>query len=364
MKSSREDKFAGALKSLDEWFARAARVLPWRSEPAPYRVWISEVMLQQTQVATVVPYFDRFVERFPDLHTLAASTEEEVLRYWAGLGYYARGRNLLRAAKAIDRAGQFPAERRDLESLPGIGAYTAGAILSIAFDKPEPILDANVERVLSRLRKIRRDDKPQTYKKKLWRLSACVVNKAHALGIRPSVCNQALMEIGALVCSPKKPDCARCPLASICKAFAAGAPESYPGNAAPKLWKPVEEVVYCLVDETGSVCLARREDGQWRGGLWDFPAELPASLAKLAEAGSVVTRHVVTNHRIRRTTKVYRAERKALIAAGGLDCCLVPLDALVGGRKPGAKLPPVGSALLKTVKSLKVYLDKETITQA
>jgi adenine-specific DNA glycosylase len=130
------------------------------------------------------------------------------------------------------------------------------------------------------------------------------------------------------------------------------APENYPGNAAPKLWKPVEETVYCLVDETGSVCLTRREDGEWRGGLWDFPAEPPASLVHLTETGSVVTRHVVTNHRIRRTTKVYRVERKALIAAGGLDCCLVPLEALTSGRKVHAKTPPVGSALLKTVKVL------------
>lgn len=291
--------FKDGLGALGAWFERQKRVLPWRDNPSLYRVWISEIMLQQTQVATVVPYFERFLERFPDVRALAEAPLDDVLLLWAGLGYYSRARNLHRAAQALAERG-FPETLEGWLELPGVGRYTAGAILSIALDQPRPILDGNVERVLSRLRRVKRDE---NFKTRLWRLSLAFVERGAREGVQPSALNQALMELGATVCSPRRPRCEACPLSRLCRARAAGDAESFPPARPRKKWLEVREELHCLL-AGDRVLLRRRAAGEWRAGLWDLPAEAPVG-AELV--GSVQTRHVVTRHKVARVTRVWRA---------------------------------------------------------
>src|SRR5512145_3517829 len=193
-------------RSLLRWYKKHSRALPWRDEPTPYRVWISEIMLQQTQVKTVIPYYNRFLERFPNVETLAKAREEDVLALWAGLGYYSRARNLHKsAALIVHRYGHFPADFDTILALPGIGRYTAGAICSIAFNQPKPILDGNVMRVLARLYGVAGDPRAARPNARLWKLAEDLVLRA-AKTRQPRACshlNQSLMELGALVCTPK-----------------------------------------------------------------------------------------------------------------------------------------------------------------
>ncbi len=297
-------EFAGALKRLARWFERGQRVLPWRSEPSLYRVWVSEIMLQQTQVATVVPYFERFLRQFPDVNVLARAREEDLLAAWAGLGYYSRARNLLKAAREVSARGDFPRTRAGWLELPGVGPYTAGAILSIALELPEPILDGNVERVLSRLRRVGRRKGDGLYKDALWKLARSVVETGHGLGLKPSVINQALMELGATVCSPLSPRCEACPLEEQCLARKEGEVKSYPPPRPAKEWIRVSERVHCVVDGRGRVWVNRRQMGEWRAGLWDFPLGIPR--LAVVDFGQVSTRHIVTRHKIERVTRVAR----------------------------------------------------------
>ena len=231
------------LIALGRWFERQKRVLPWRDAPTPYRVWVSEIMLQQTQVVTVVPYFERFMASFPTVERLAAASEDAVMKHWAGLGYYSRARNLHRAAQGVvtDSGGAFPADREGWESIPGVGPYTAGAILSIAYEKPEAILDGNVERVVSRFRTVTRAGGDSFYKQRLWRLSGLGVRQAASAGVSPSVFNQALMELGATVCTPKNPRCELCPVAEGCRARAMATHEAFPPKKARKPFVGVDE---------------------------------------------------------------------------------------------------------------------------
>ncbi|MFL5815879.1 MAG: A/G-specific adenine glycosylase [Bdellovibrionia bacterium] len=293
------------LNQLGEWFERQKRVLPWRDEPTLYRVWISEIMLQQTQVITVIPYFERFVSRFPSVETLAAAPEEDVLLHWAGLGYYSRARNIHKAARQIVAAGGFPRTREGWLDVPGVGPYTAGAILSIALNQPESILDGNVERVLSRVRRVSRAGGDAAYKNRLWRLSKVFVERAHEQGVRPSVLNQAMMELGATVCTPKKPKCLLCPIASMCRAHQNSEEEAYPPKKKPKEWLAVKEEVHCIFDSKGRMLLALRRPGEWRAGLWDFPEESPVAKTKLARVGKVESKLIVTRHKITRTAHVW-----------------------------------------------------------
>src|SRR4051812_5788461 len=205
-------------KRLSSWYSKQARDLPWRRSRDPYRVWISEIMLQQTQVATVRDYFERFVRRFPDIQSLAAADETDVLRLWEGLGYYRRARQLHAAARkvVVDFGGDFPSKLDKLQQLPGIGRYTAGAIASIAFDRRAPILEANTIRLLSRLIAFRGNPHSQAGQRPLWQVAENILPQR-----RVAEFNQALMELGSLVCTPNEPKCSSCPLSGVCAAFAA-----------------------------------------------------------------------------------------------------------------------------------------------
>ena len=345
---SKRQEFGYALDGLSAWFDRKKRILPWRDEPTLYRVWISEIMLQQTQVVTVVPYFERFLARFPSVEILAAAPMEDVLAQWAGLGYYSRARNLHKAAQKIVAEGGFSqdgsgrlATREGWLEIPGVGDYTAGAILSIALDQPEAILDGNVERVLSRVRRVGRARGDALYKARLWRLSRAFVTRAHARGLHPRVINQALMELGATTCTPRKPLCDLCPLKGLCRAQARGEQEIYPPRKKRKEWLEVREELHCVVDPRGRVLLRQRREGEWRAGLWDLPSEAPGGAECL---GSVESRHVVTRHKITRVTQVWRSV--ALTAA----------EAGEGGTRWVSLAAPevaVGSALKKTLQSVR-----------
>ena len=318
--------FSDLLGALSDWFGASARALPWRSDPSPYRVWISEIMLQQTVVAAVIPYFNRFVETFPDVGTLAAADTESVLALWSGLGYYSRARNLHRAAKILS-AGGFPRTRREWEALPGVGPYTAGAVLSVAFNQPEAILDGNIERVWSRFRCLPRSG---AYKERLWRLSRFAVSETVRAGLRPSTVNQALMELGALVCRPSSPDCGGCPLAPRCKALLRRAVARYPEKRQRAAFKNLTETVYVYRRSDGRLWLPPPEnDRRWRQGTRDFPlSENPRWRPFVRLAGEFETVHVVTNHKILRTAKLYDLSDEAPLTADEETAFVADLSAL------------------------------------
>ena len=251
---------------LLRWYRRHRRDLPWRRTRDPYAIWVSEAMLQQTTVAAVIPYWERFLTRFPNLQTLARASEDEVLALWTGLGYYRRARALREGAIAVMNRhdGSVPSERDALLALPGIGPYTAGAIASVAFDRPEPVVDGNVKRVFARLFAIRTDG--ARTEKRYWTIARALVE-----GPSPGDLNQAVMELGATICTPRSPDCNRCPLARACRARALGNPEAFP-KARPR--PPVQGVGVALawIERNGRFLLERRHPGSPLRGSWDLPA--------------------------------------------------------------------------------------------
>jgi len=257
--------------ALLAWIAAGRRDLPWRRARAPYAVWISEVMLQQTQVASVTPYFERWMIRFPSVRALAEAPLDDVLKAWEGLGYYARARNLQAAAREIValHGGEVPADREALLRLPGIGRYTAGAILSLAFGRPEPILDGNVRRVLCRVDDIADDPKSPATERRLWERAGALVKAAPAG--QAGDLNEALMELGALVCTPGKPDCAACPLAKWCLAHARGVEAERPVKTARKQTPHYDVTAALIRDPGGSFLIVRRPAKGLLGGLWGFP---------------------------------------------------------------------------------------------
>ena len=254
-------------RKLRAWFDGAKRDLPWRRSRDPYRVWVSEIMLQQTTVAAVVAYFNRFMEAFPTVQSLAAAPEREVLRLWEGLGYYRRARQLHAAAQRIvgEHGGVFPRDPAEVRALPGIGRYTAGAISSIAYDLPEPILEANTVRLLSRLSAYRDDPLAKDGQEHLWAWAAALVPKQE-----PGLFNQALMELGALLCTPREPQCTVCPVASLCGARKLGLEREIPKPKAKKVFEEVREAAV-LIRRRGQVLLVEWAAGKRWAGLWDFP---------------------------------------------------------------------------------------------
>ena len=273
------------------WYRRGHRDMPWRQLRDPYAIWVSEIMLQQTRVDTVKAYFQRFMARFPTVAALAAAPADEVLSLWSGLGYYARARNLHAAAAEIVAryGGEFPRQEAAVRALPGIGPYTAGAILSIAFGQQTALLDGNVIRVLSRLRAL--DESPDSAlgKRLYWSLSAALVPPpsptptAGEPGANdPGDFNQALMELGAMVCVPQRPSCLVCPLIAECAAHQRGQVELYPPKKAAREL-PVVEVVTLVLRCRGEVLLLRRPAAGLWGGLWE-PATLPCEPAEDVEA--------------------------------------------------------------------------------
>lgn len=249
------------------WYDRYARDLPWRRTSDPYAVWVSEIMLQQTQVTSVVPYFERFLRDFPTIADLAAAPEDEVLRRWEGLGYYRRARNLHRAARYLAEhyRGRLPNDPEVVRSLPGIGRYTAGAILSIAFDRHMPILEANTLRLLSRLIAYSGDPRSSAGQHKLWGLAERLLPRQ-----RVGRFNQALMELGAEVCRVREPRCDECPLRRSCAAFAAGLQARIPRPARPPQIEHVHEAAVVVL-RRGRYLLERRGDDERWAGMWDFP---------------------------------------------------------------------------------------------
>jgi len=271
------NRFADRLLA---WFDRHGRKgLPWQQEPTPYRVWVSEVMLQQTRVETVLPYFHRFLARFPDIPTLAAADQGEVLALWSGLGYYARGRHLWRAARQIRErhGGAFPAEFAAVAALPGIGRSTAGAILSLSsLRQRHPILDGNVKRVLARCFAVAGWSGEAAVQARLWQLAEALLPPQRAGDY-----NQALMDLGALICTRSRPRCDQCPLSARCIALAEGHVTRHP-TPKPRRQLPVRQVQMLVIrDAAGKVLLQRRPPSGLWGGLWSLP-ECPAEADAVA----------------------------------------------------------------------------------
>ena len=261
-------------EALRTWYARVARPLPWRADADPYRVWVSEVMLQQTTVAAVVPYYERFLAAFPTAGALADAGEADVLKLWEGLGYYSRARNLHAAARAVVARGGWPRTVAGLRELPGVGRYTAGAVASFAFGVPAPIVEANTLRLYARLLCYDGDPRVTAGQRVLWEFADRVVQAND-----PGTLNQALMELGGTVCTPKAPACGACPVSDWCGAFAAGRQhEIPPPKVRPKV-TAVTEATVAVRRADGAVLIRRRGDDERWAGLWDFPRfEPPAAL--------------------------------------------------------------------------------------
>ncbi len=305
--AQRDDAIVGQLVG---WFELVARDLPWRRRRDPYAVWLSEIMLQQTRVETVVPYFERFLVRFPDVEALAGAEIDEVLKLWSGLGYYRRARVLYATAREVTSryGGTFPGEAAALRELPGIGAYTAGAIASLAFDKREPLVDGNVARVFARLFGIDDDIRSTAAVKRLWEIAWRLVPEE-----RPGRFNESLMELGATVCTPRDPRCGACPLEALCAARASGRVMELPVIEAKKK-VPVVKMVAAVLRSGPRVLLARRCEGGLFGGLWEPPMVEAASIEQarallsavgvgaameLREAGKI--KHVLSHKELRVT---------------------------------------------------------------
>lgn len=309
------------------WYRKNKRILPWRGHPEPYAVWVSEIMLQQTRVETVIPYFERWMRLFPTVQALAEASEQEVLNAWEGLGYYSRARNLHKAAKVIvrDFGGNLPHSLSELIKLPGIGRYTAGAIASIAFGADEPALDGNLKRVYARLFDVTEAVDSPKGEKLLWEIARR--NLPHG---RAGDFNQALMDLGAAVCLPKNPRCLLCPLMELCKARENGTQELRPVRK-PKKAVPHHVHAAGVIVRRGRVLLARRPPGGLLGGMWEFPngrvGEDPAGeLAQALEAGYRlkvqrkealgVVQHAYTHFRV--TVHVFRCELVKMSDSPGL----------------------------------------------
>jgi len=280
---------ANAAERLIQHYVDNFRSLPWRSPPGeappdPYRVWLSEVMLQQTTVATVRPRFERFVLRWPDVEALAAARDEDILNEWAGLGYYARARNLIACAREVAKRGAFPSSAAELRALPGIGPYTSAAIAAIAFGEKAAAVDTNVERVIARLHGLKRRPRLE-----MERLVLGLIPKD-----RPGDFIQAMMDLGAMICRPARPRCGDCPLRSDCTAFASGEPEAFPARKL-RAARPRKYGIAYWIESDGQVWLVRRPPKGMLGGMAALPGSewTDAKLPRIVSLGSV--RHVFSH---------------------------------------------------------------------
>jgi A/G-specific adenine glycosylase len=280
-------------RRVTAWFEKNARDLPWRRTEDPYAILVSELMCQQTQVGTVLPYFERWMRRFPDCASLAAATEHEVMGMWQGLGYYSRARNLHRAARAVVEAGVFPSGVEEIRGLPGVGRYTAGAIAAFAYDAAVPLVDANIARVLARVFAVLEPVNGGAGLARVWE---------HAERLQPArhgrAFNAGLMEIGALICTPRSPKCGECPVAEFCSARAMEAQEELPAKKTrPKLVRLAEPCA--LITRAEEVLLEHQSGRRWNG-LWKLPA-----LAQIPEhPPELVIEYPFTHHKV--TLSVYR----------------------------------------------------------
>lgn len=322
-------KTAAIVSKLLEWYSKNARDLPWRREPYcndPYAVHISEVMLQQTQVKTVMPYWTRWLEKLPNIPALANADSDLVHKLWEGLGYYSRARNLQRAAQEILRrhGGAFPTRYEDVLELPGVGPYTAGAICSIVFAQPRPILDGNVIRVLSRLHGIRTNVRTAATRQRLWNLATELVQAAPEA---PGHLNQALMELGATVCIPKSPRCTECPARDVCTAYLQGIAGRLP-NLGLRVQATSRKFFAFVVERKGTYLVRQRSADQVNAHLWEFPnleaasgISNPGDAAvalglRLTEADRprMTVKHTITRFRI--TVEIYDAVGAGKEASG------------------------------------------------
>ena len=316
-------------RRLLAWFRRHGRDLPWRRDAQPYRVWVSEIMLQQTQVERVCDYFRRFLERFPSVERLAEASEADVLAAWQGLGYYRRARQLHACAQRVvaEHAGRFPSTVAELSALPGIGRYTASAISSIAFGRPEPIVEANSRRVLARLAGYDRPLSGTSGDGPIWEIAAGLVPSRQA-----GLFNQALMDLGAMVCRPAAPSCTACPLARHCVALRDGRTDELPRLATPKPSVAIEEVALLVVHD-GQLLVVQRGEAEWWAGLWDVPraaGPLGPLRRSAARDGRLLgeVRYGVTHHRVRVDVVQLPTEAAAAARATVADGSRSPASAL------------------------------------
>ncbi len=311
-------------QNLISWFDAHARELPWRKNRSPYRIWISEVMLQQTQVKQAIPYYHKFLTRFPDIKTLALADQQEVLRIWQGMGYYARARNLHRAAKIImvDFAGEIPDKKDQLLKLPGFGAYITNAVLSLAFAQPYAVLDGNVIRVISRVLAIRDNVSQQKTRTMIQARLNNLIDKSN-----PGKFNEAMMELGATVCHPVLPDCAHCPLNTECIANKNNLTSQIPVKSK-KVARPVLELSTYIMFHRNQILLVKRPEAGLLGDLWEFPTFVATNSGakpgntwsrdggEVINAGKYIKswgtiRHGYTHFQIRLTPSWYRMHSRS-----------------------------------------------------
>lgn len=320
------------IADLLSWYGKHKRDLPWRANKDPYRVWISEIMLQQTQVATVIDYYRRFLEKFPDLPSLAKASEAEVIAQWSGLGYYSRARNLHAAAKKIlaEHGGEFPRSPQDILALPGIGRYTLGAIASIAFEQALPLVDGNVIRVYSRLCAWKGSPSDAKFQKKIWALAEEIIH-SEALAQGYGDFNQALMELGATICTPQNPACLLCPVQASCQGRRLG-PEDYPEKKKAAGLQSLQREA-AVIRSRDEVLLCLSDKHRWMKRLWQLPGlfvqgEAGAGRALLEHLGRLGirekelkplkdVRHQVTHHRITIRSYLLEVPNKAFQAPEG-----------------------------------------------
>jgi len=321
---------AAFRRKVKNWFAGNARALPWRGTRDAYRIWVSEIMLQQTQVATVIPYYNDFLKKYPSVESLAAADQSQVLRSWEGLGYYRRARQLHAAAKQIvaDHEGKFPAEFAHVLDLPGIGRYTAGAILSFAHDQRLPILEANTTRLFARCLALQDSVDERTSQNALWAFAEMILPRRQCGDF-----NQALMELGSEVCTPQQPNCSACPLSNLCLTRIAGLQNQIPVKKAKRSFRRIFESVI-VVSRQDRLLMRECGENEWWTGMWDFPRyRVPRAatgeLKKLCreqtglaiELGELLAtiKHTVTHHNIELDCYLAKSVQGRLKTLNGKD---------------------------------------------